>query len=87
MATVFVPPMLRPITNNSQTVEVSGPNLRAVLEELNAAYPGFEDRICIDGQLRPELSVWINDEIISRGLEEPIAADCEIHFLPALGGG
>jgi molybdopterin synthase sulfur carrier subunit len=87
MATVFVPPMLRSLTNGSETVSVDGTNLAEVLSALNAGYPGFKDKICLDGEIRPEISVWMNDEIISKGLSEPVRSDSEIHFLPALGGG
>lgn len=79
--------MLRGLTANRQSVQVEGTTLGEVIEALESIHPGIKARLCVDGDVRPELSASIGDTIISHGLAEPTPANVEIHFLPALGGG
>ena len=56
-------------------------------------YPGAVDhgdafaRLCRGDSLAPGLQVSIGNTITTRGLRATLAPDCEIHFLPAIGGG
>jgi hypothetical protein len=38
-------------------------------------------------QLRPGLVVVVGTEVARLGLAQPVEADNEVHFLPAIGGG
>ena len=87
MPTVFIPPLLRRLTDDRQSVQVEGTTLREVVDALEARYPGVREKLCHDDEVRPELSVSIGDNLISHGLAEPVPPNSEIHFLPALGGG
>jgi molybdopterin synthase sulfur carrier subunit len=87
MAQVFIPPMLRGMTNNQAVVTADGKNVRQVIENLDAQFPGIKAHLVQDDQLRPGLSVVVGGAMSSRGLLASVEADSEVHFLPALGGG
>lgn len=87
MPDVFIPPRLRPLTENRESVFVSGSTLGELIDNLEADHPGIRDRLCDANGIRPELSVSIDDSIVSNGLATHIPPNAEIHFLPALGGG
>ena len=87
MATVFVPPLLRSLTENRDVVVVEGVTVREVIENLEAGYPGIKDRICEDGRIRPMIAVAVDGQISNQGMRRPVRADSEVHFLPAIGGG
>ncbi len=85
--TVFIPPLLRPLAEGAECVVVTPGTLREVIDAIEGQHAGLRAKLLTGGEIRPNLSVSINDTIISRGLEEPVPAGSEVHFLPALGGG
>ncbi len=87
MATIIVPAVLRELTDGANRVEAAGENLRQVIDNLDAAYPGFKERLIQDGAIRPEISIAVNGGIISAGLIEPVPEGAEINILPAISGG
>jgi molybdopterin synthase sulfur carrier subunit len=87
MATVWIPALLRDLTNEQQTVTVPGITVRQVIEALDRLYPGIRDRLCDANGLRPGIAVAVDTQIARLGLLEPVAATSEVHFLPAVGGG
>lgn len=86
MATVFVPAVLRALVPVAR-VEVRGATVGEVIAELDARYPGVEALLVEDGDLVPGIAVSINDQAGQFGLFEPVPADAEVHFLPAMSGG
>ena len=66
---------------------VKGCNVREVIENLDARFPGLKDRLCDGEQLKPGLAVAVGPSISSAGLRQKVEADSEVHFLPAIGGG
>lgn len=86
MAIVFVPAILRSLIPVAR-VEVSGGTVGDVIDELEALYPGVEALLVEDGDIMPGVAVSINDQAGQMGLFEPVPADAEVHFLPALSGG
>ena len=87
MPTVFIPPALRSLTGGSAQVEASGSNVRRLIDDLEMRYPGIRDRLCEGTALRSGLAVAIDGNISSLGLIQKVPEKCEVHFLPALGGG
>lgn len=87
MVTVFIPPLIRPLTQGRETVEAEGGTVRQIVADLERQFPGTKDRLCADDALRPGLAVAVDGTISSRGLMEKVAPTSEVHFLPALGGG
>ena len=87
MATVFIPAQLRELSGGLQSVELEARNVRDVVQQLDAMFPGFKDRICTDGNISPSLQVSIDSVITSRGMIAKIQPHSEVHFIPAIGGG
>ncbi len=84
---VYIPPLLKSLTNGQEIVEVSGTNVREVIQAVEAIYPGFAARICDGDGLRSGLSVTVGTKLATNGLREVVDADSEVHFLPAISGG
>ena len=88
MATVFIPALLEGLTGGVRTVEVSGRNLRQVINALDERYPGMKERLLDeDGALIPEIMAAIDGETNHLGLLQPVTETTEIQFVPAIGGG
>ncbi|MCA9124101.1 MAG: MoaD/ThiS family protein [Planctomycetaceae bacterium] len=87
MPRVFIPPPMRSLTSGLEIVEVSGANLRQVIDNLEQRFPGIKQRLCQGDEIRPGLSVDVGGSVATLGLLQRTGADTEIHFLPAIGGG
>ena len=87
MASVIIPALLRKLTGGRERVAVEGRNLREVIANLDAQFPGLSDQLIEGDDLKPSVAVSIDGEVGAGGLLEPVRADSEIHFLPAIGGG
>lgn len=88
MATVFIPSLLEGLTGGARTVEVSGRNLRQVINALDERYPGMKERLLDEeGALIPEILAAIDGETNHLGLLQPVTETTEIQFVPAIGGG
>ncbi|MFZ4387025.1 MAG: ubiquitin-like small modifier protein 1 [Chthoniobacterales bacterium] len=90
MPTIRIPTPLRKLTNNEEEVTASGATLGAVLDELNATYPGLGERILDEqGVIRRFVNIFVNDEDV-RFLQEketPVKETDEISIVPAIAGG
>jgi molybdopterin synthase sulfur carrier subunit len=87
MPRVFIPPLLRALTDGQEIVTVPGQDVREVIDALEARFPGVRSRLVEGDHLRPGLSVAIGTRVSARGLLSKTASDDEVHFLPAIGGG
>ena len=87
MPTVFVPPLMRTLTNGAEQVEVPGTTVRQVLDALDALHPGVKARLCLGDELLPGMAVAVDGNLSSRGLRQKVQPASEVHFLPAIGGG
>ena len=87
MAKVFVPALMRKLTNDEHVVEVPGQTLREVVNNLDAQYPGIKALIVDDGRVRPGLQLAVNGVLSATGLMAKVPEEAEVHILPALGGG
>ena len=87
MATVWIPSLLRDLTQGRSTVAVPGATVREVLRNLDAAYPGMAARLCDGDDLSPYVEIAVDNEIVPLGLLSPVAPGSEIHILPAVSGG
>lgn len=90
MPTVRIPTPLRKLTNNQEEVTASGATLGAVLDELNAAFPGLGERIVDEnGTIRRFVNIFVNDEDV-RFLQEketPVKEADVVSIVPAIAGG
>jgi molybdopterin synthase sulfur carrier subunit len=87
VAVVWVPPLLRNLTDGRETVAVAGANIREVIESLDAAYPGAKARLCTEYGLRTGIAVAVDSQLATLGLDQPVVETSEVHFLPAISGG
>jgi molybdopterin synthase sulfur carrier subunit len=87
MATVFIPSLMQKLSDGSHRVEVEGSNVRQIVDNLDAQYPGFKERLIDDGRIKGNISVAIDGEITPLGVLGKVGENSEVHFLPALGGG
>jgi molybdopterin synthase sulfur carrier subunit len=87
MATVWIPALLRDLTQGQAQVEVLGSTVGQVVESLDAAYPGLKDRLCDGDQLVRGIAVSVDGRLAPLGLLASVDAQSEIHFLPSVGGG
>jgi len=85
--TVFIPSLLRPLTDDLAEVSVTGSTVRAVINSLIERYPKLGDRLLENGQLRGNLSIAIDGEISTMGMLDDVDEDSEVHFLAAISGG
>jgi molybdopterin synthase sulfur carrier subunit len=90
MPTIRIPTPLRKLTNNQEEVTASGATLGAILDELNATYPGLGERIVDEnGAIRRFVNIFVNDEDV-RFLQEketPVKEGDTVSIVPAIAGG
>ncbi len=90
MATVRIPPVLRPQTGGQPEVEASGGNVGEVLRALTAAHPETQTQLFgDDGDLNRYVNVYLNDEDVRvlDGLDTAVADGDTVVILPAMAGG
>ena len=87
MATVFIPPLLRNLTEGKSKLTVAGTSVREVIIELDRRYPGIQARLCEGGQIRPGMAVVVDSLVSTLGLRHRLTETSEVHFLPAIKGG
>ena len=89
MATVRIPPILRPEAGNNRQVEVAGGTARAVLEALVQTYPSLRERLFDGDELPQFLNVFVDgaDVRLLGGLDAEVADGATMILLPAVAGG
>jgi len=88
--TVRIPTTLRPLSGGVSTVQVEGSTLAEVLASLNAAHPGFSDRLLdSDGNLHKFVNVFVADDDVRymQGLATSVANGQTVSIIPAVAGG
>ncbi|HSP03236.1 MAG TPA: ubiquitin-like small modifier protein 1 [Acidimicrobiales bacterium] len=89
-ATVRIPTTLRPMAGGKSEVEVEGATVGEVLKSLDAAHPGFSDRLLDDeGNLRKFVNVFVADDDVRfmDGLQTPVPDGETVAIIPAVAGG
>jgi sulfur-carrier protein len=89
MATVRIPPILRPEAGGNRQLEVDGATVRAVLDNLVETYPPLRDRIFEGDDLPQFLNVFIDgsDVRLLDGLDTAVGDATTVILLPAVAGG
>jgi MoaD family protein len=90
MATVRIPPVLRPQTGGQPEVEAAGSDVGEVLRALTATHPAAEEQLFDpDGDLNRYVNVYLNDEDVRvlDGLETAVADGDTVIIMPAMAGG
>ncbi len=90
MATIKIPPVLRPSTGGCKEVNATGDDVGTVLRALAEAHPQTEPQLFgTDGGLNRYVNVYLNDEDVRvlDGLETNVAEGDTLVILPAMAGG
>ena len=88
--TVRIPTQLRSLTGGTGEIPVEGSSVGEVLKALDAAHPGFGERLFDDrGELRRFVDVFLADEDVRflQGLQTPVADGQTVSIVPAVAGG
>ena len=87
---VRIPTQLRTLCGGESEVTVEGTNVGEVLKALDAAHPGFQDRLFDDsGKVRRFVNVFVAEEDIRflQGVDTPVEAGQTVSIVPAVAGG
>lgn len=88
--TVRVPTTLRTLTAGASEITVDGSTVAEVLDQLEAAHPGFKERLLDgDGGLRRFVNLYVADDDVRfrDGMETPVADGDTVSIIPAVAGG
>ena len=87
---IRIPTQLRSLCGGDSEVAVEGTTVGEALKALDAAHPGFQDRLFDDaGKLRRFVNVFVAEEDIRflQGLDTPVASGQTVSIVPAVAGG
>ena len=90
MATIRIPPVLRPSVGGVKEVDADGDNVGAVLRSLADQHPATQTQIFADGgDLNRYVNVYLNDEDVRvlKGLDTSVGESDTLVILPAMAGG
>ncbi len=86
MATVWIPSLLRTLTDGQEKLQVPGATVRQIIDNLDGRFPGIKVRLCDGAELRRGVAVAIDSQL-AQALTDAVSEESEVHFIPALSGG
>jgi sulfur-carrier protein len=90
MATVRIPPVLRPSVGGEKELDAAGGSVGEILESLADTHPDTRTQLFApDGGLNRYVNVYLNDEDVRvlDGLETVVGDSDTLVILPAMAGG
>ncbi len=90
MATIRIPTQLRSLTGGAAEVDVDGATVGELLKALDAAHPGFSERLFDDeGRIRRFVNVFVAEEDVRflSGLDTMVGERQTVSIVPAVAGG
>ncbi len=90
MATVRIPPVLRPSVGGEKELNADGPSVGAILRSIADEHPETEGQLFApDGGLNRYVNVYLNDEDVRvlDGLDTAVGDQDTLVILPAMAGG
>jgi sulfur-carrier protein len=90
MATVKIPPVLRPSVSGMSEVQVDGGTVGEVLRGLAGKHPETQGQLfSTEGELNRYVNVYVNDEDVrvQNGLDTGVGPSDTVVILPAMAGG
>jgi len=88
--TVRIPTQLRELSGGASELSVEAGTVQTVLDSLQAAHPGFGERIFDEnGELRRFVNVFVDEEDIRflDGVNTPVEDKATVSIVPAVAGG
>jgi molybdopterin synthase sulfur carrier subunit len=90
MATIKIPPVLRPSVGGEKEVQAAGDDVGSVLSQLAEQHPATQSQLFgADGSLNRYVNVYLNDEDVRvlDGLGTAVKENDTLVILPAMAGG
>ncbi len=90
MATIRIPPVLRPAVGGEKELTAGGSSVGEVLRAIAEAHPDTQSQLFgADGELNRYVNVYLNDEDVRvlEGLETSVGETDTLVILPAMAGG
>jgi molybdopterin converting factor small subunit len=90
MATIKIPPVLRPSVGGEKEVQAAGDDVGSVLTQLAEQHPATQSQLFgPDGSLNRYVNVYLNDEDVRvlDGLGTSVNEGDTLVILPAMAGG
>jgi molybdopterin converting factor small subunit len=90
MATVRIPPVLRPSVGGEKELTAEGSSVGEILHSLVEAHPDTQSQLfAADGGLNRYVNVYLNDEDVRvlDGLDTSVSERDTLVILPAMAGG
>jgi sulfur-carrier protein len=90
VATVRIPPVLRPSVGGEKELDASGSSVGEILRSLAEQHPDTKAQLfAADGDLNRYVNVYLNDEDVRvlDGLDTAVGDSDTLVILPAMAGG
>jgi sulfur-carrier protein len=90
MATVRIPPVLRPAVGGEKELSAEGESVGAILRTVAEEHPDTQSQLFgSDGGLNRYVNVYLNDEDVRvlDGLDTAVSETDTLVILPAMAGG
>ena len=90
MATVRIPPVLRPAVGGEKELSAEGGSVGEILESVASQHPDTRSQLfSSDGDLNRYVNVYLNDEDVRvlDGLQTEVQSADTLVILPAMAGG
>ncbi len=90
MATVRIPPVLRPSVGGEKELSAEGSSVGEILQSVAASHPETKSQLfSTDGGLNRYVNVYLNDEDVRvlDGLDTAVGESDTLVILPAMAGG
>jgi molybdopterin synthase sulfur carrier subunit len=90
MATIKIPPVLRPSVGGEKVLSANGANVGEVLRDLASTHPATHSQLfSAEGELNRYVNVYLNDEDVRvlGGLDTAVSPADVLVILPAMAGG
>ncbi|HXO07725.1 MAG TPA: MoaD/ThiS family protein [Solirubrobacteraceae bacterium] len=90
MATIRIPPVLRPSVGGEKELTADGGSVGEILRSVATTHPETESQLfAADGGLNRYVNVYLNDEDVRvlDGLDTSVGASDTLVILPAMAGG
>jgi sulfur-carrier protein len=90
MATVRIPPVLRPAVGGEKELSADGASVGEILQQVAERHPDTQSQLfAAGGGLNRYVNVYLNDEDVRvlDGLDTAVSASDTLIVLPAMAGG
>ena len=86
---VQIPQAMRQHADGQANVDLSGTNVKEVLDALGVKFPNIVGRIFDNGQVRRFINLYVNNEDVRYldNLATPVKDGDELSIIPAVAGG